>query len=101
MERLSYDNVFEAITDDLGEAADLAFRSDLISVIVDVVDDRGWSQSDLAKALDIPQPRVSELLRGKISLFSSDRLIGYVARLGFRFRPTYENGKVTCQVMAV
>lgn len=98
MERLAYDNIFESITDDPIEAADLRFRSDLVSTIVDIVQDRKWSQADVAKALDIPQPRVSELLRGKIQLFSADRLIGYAARLGVRFKPSYEDHKVICEV---
>lgn len=77
MERLVYDNVFESLVDDKDEAADLSFRASLISALVDLFEDRGWKQADVAEALGIPQPRVSELMRGKVHLFSADRLIGY------------------------
>ena len=98
MERLIYDNVFEALVDDKDEAADLSFRAGLISALVDLVEDRGWKQADVAEALGIPQPRVSEPMRGKIHLFSADRLIGYLARLGVRFKPSFDQHKIVCAV---
>lgn len=98
-EKLEYSNIFESITEDSALAADLQFRSDLLMTLIDIIDDKGWKQADIAKALDIAQPRVSELLRGKISLFSSDRLIGYLAKLGYRLRPSMTGDhKVICEV---
>jgi predicted XRE-type DNA-binding protein len=98
-EKLEYSNIFESITDDASLAADLQFRSDLIMTLIDIIEAKGWKQAEIAKALDIPQPRVSELLRGKISLFSSDRLIGYLARLGVRLRPSMTSDhQVVCEV---
>jgi predicted XRE-type DNA-binding protein len=100
-EKLTYSNIFESITEDKSLAADLQFRSDLMMTLIDIIEHRGWKQSDIAEALDIPQPRVSELLRGKISLFSSDRLIGYLAKLGYRLRPSVDRDhNVTCAVEA-
>ncbi|NEJ19476.1 helix-turn-helix domain-containing protein [Rhizobium leguminosarum] len=98
MERLVYDNVFESLVDDKDEAADLSFRASLISALVDLFEDRGWKQADVAEALGIPQPRVSELMRGKVHLFSADRLIGYLARLGVRFKPSFEHHRIVCDV---
>lgn len=100
-ERLAFDNIFDSVVDDPAEAADLAFRADVLSTLIDIFKDRQWSQADIAKALDIPQPRVSELMRGKVHLFSSDRLIGFVAKTGFRFRPAFDDGRVICVVEAV
>ncbi|MGN7293515.1 helix-turn-helix domain-containing protein [Rhizobium sp. SAFR-030] len=100
-DRLVYDNLFESIVEDPIEAADLSFRSDLLSTLIDLFEDRGWKQADIASALDIAQPRVSELLRGKIHLFSADRLIGYLAKLGVRFKPSYQNSQVVCAVHTV
>lgn len=97
-EKLEYSNIFESITEDTTLAADLQFRSDLLMTLIDIFDDKGWKQAEIAKALDIAQPRVSELLRGKISLFSSDRLIGYLAKLGYRLRPSVTGHKVVCEV---
>ncbi|NTG26202.1 XRE family transcriptional regulator [Agrobacterium rhizogenes] len=98
-EKLEYTNIFESITEDTALAADLQFRSDLLMTLIDIIEDKGWKQAEIAQALEIPQPRVSELLRGKISLFSSDRLIGYLGELGYRLRPSMDgNHKVICEV---
>jgi predicted XRE-type DNA-binding protein len=98
-EKLEYSNIFESITDDASIAADLQFRSDLIMTLIDLIERKGWKQVEIAKVLDIPQPRVSELLRGKISLFSSDRLIGYLAMLGVRLRLSVnKDHQVICEV---
>jgi predicted XRE-type DNA-binding protein len=45
---------------------------------------RGLKQAETAKLLGVTQPRVSELMRGRIDLFSSDTLINLLARLGIR-----------------
>ncbi len=87
-DKLVFSNIFESITTDDALAADLQFRSDLIMTLIDLIEAKGWKQAETAEILGIPQPRVSELMRGKISLFSSDRLIGYLARLGYRLRPS-------------
>lgn len=49
---------------------------------------RGLKQKAAAKVLGVTQPRVSDLLRGRIDLFSTDALIDMVARLGARVRLT-------------
>jgi len=47
---------------------------------------KGLKQADAAKILNVSQPRVSDLLRGRIDLFSTDALIDMLARLGVRVR---------------
>ena len=47
---------------------------------------RGLKQKEAAKTLHVSQPRVSDLLRGRIDLFSTDALIDMLARLGVRVR---------------
>ncbi|WP_067867163.1 helix-turn-helix domain-containing protein [Neptuniibacter marinus] len=91
MERLQYENIFEAINDDQADAADLAFRADLMLVIRKIIKQKSWKQAEAAAALSIPQPRVSDLLCGKVDKFSSDALIGFLARLGFRFNLQYQS----------
>ena len=90
MTKLSYKNIFDAITADPTEAADLQFRADLMLALRDLFESRDWTQADIGRALGVPQPRVSELMRGKISTISADKLIGYLARLGLRLRPTFQ-----------
>ena len=89
-QQLAYKNVFDAITGDENEAADLKFRADMMIAMRRYFEDMGWNQAKIGQKLDIPQPRVSELLNGKIHLLSSDKLIGYLARLGFYFRPVFK-----------
>ena len=90
MSKLTYKNIFDAITGDQQEAADLEFRADLIIAMRRYFEDREWGQAEIGQALGIPQPRVSELVNGKVNLLSSDKLIGYFAKLGFRFKPVYQ-----------
>lgn len=90
MTRLKYDNIFEAITDDTAEAADMEFRADLLLVIRSIIEKNEWNQAEAAQALGVTQPRVSELLRGKLGLFSSDKLVSYLALLGYRIKPQFE-----------
>jgi predicted XRE-type DNA-binding protein len=46
----------------------------------------GLTQAKAAKILRVTQPRVSDLLRGRIDLFSTDSLIDMLARLGIHVR---------------
>jgi predicted XRE-type DNA-binding protein len=86
--KLQYENIFEAITDDSAEAADLQFRADLMLVLRDYFRSQEASQLRIGQMLRIPQPRVSELMTGKVDKFSSDKLIGFLARVGIRFKPS-------------
>jgi len=85
--KLKYSNIFDAITKNAEEAADLEFRADLMLVLRDFFREQGASQAQIGQMLGLPQPRVSELMSGKVNKFSSDKLIGFLARVGIRFRP--------------
>ena len=86
MTRLKYSNIFEAITDDAEEAAELQFRADLMLLLREYFRSKDVAQAETGTKLGIPQPRVSELMTGKIDKFSSDKLIGFLAKLGIRLR---------------
>ena len=85
--KLKYSNIFEAITKNTEEAADLEFRADLMLVLREFFREQAASQVQIGQMLGIPQPRVSELMTGKVNKFSSDKLIGFLAKVGVRFRP--------------
>jgi predicted XRE-type DNA-binding protein len=74
-------NVFE----DIGVPdADLTLaKADLALAIASVIADRGWTQEDAAAALGIDQPKVSLLLRGKLSGVSFERLMRFLNRLNY------------------
>ena len=88
-EQLVYDNIFDAICGDESEAADMQFRSDLMTVIRKAAEFHRYTPKDLEAVLGVSQPRVSELLNGKIEKCSSDKLLSYLAKLGFRIRPSF------------
>ena len=74
------------------EAAHLQIRTDLMIAIERTLRDRGLTQARAAKVLEVSQPRVSDLMRGRIDLFSIDTLVEMLARLGIavtvRTRPS-------------
>ncbi len=78
------------VIDDLGfspeEAAAVKLRVNLHAEILRVVEKRKLKSRDLEKILDQPQPRISELLNGKTSKMSAEKLAGYLSRLGVEIK---------------
>lgn len=70
-----FECVWDAIEDTPGRAAKMRVRSALMMKISDVVTSWGLPQTAAAKRLGITQPRLNELLRGKIQRFSLDALV--------------------------
>lgn len=74
------------VLDDLGfspeEAAVIKLKNQLHSEILKAIKKQKLTPRAVEKALDIPQPRVSDLLNGKISNTSSDKLTRYLYLLG-------------------
>jgi predicted XRE-type DNA-binding protein len=66
------------------EAEHLRIRSGLMAAVRGVIEARGLTQAEAAALLGVTQPRVSDLVRGKIDLFSIDTLVDMLARAGLR-----------------
>jgi predicted XRE-type DNA-binding protein len=98
---LEYDNIFDAITDDVAEASELQTRSDLMIAIRDIISEKKWDQRQAAAAMGITQPRVSDLVNGRIEKFSIDKLMTCLYKIGFRFKPQFENGHLSMSVQSV
>ena len=77
-----FESVFDAIADSPEDALNMKLRAALIREIRIKVAAAGWTQEKTAHRLGITQPRVSDLLRGKLSRFSLDALVNMLARLG-------------------
>jgi predicted XRE-type DNA-binding protein len=75
-------NVFEDLGFSAEEAAILQLKTQLHIEIMRVVRQQKLSPRQLEKVLGVPQPRVSELLNGKISRMTADLLAKYLYRLG-------------------
>ncbi len=79
-------NVFRDVGFAPGEAEHLLVRADLMIKVQKLIESKHLTQAELAKVLRITQPRISDLRRGRIDLFSTDALIDILARLGVRVR---------------
>jgi len=75
-------NVFADIGFPKAEAAHLLIRTDLMIQLKALIADRGLTQKSAAEALGVTQPRISELVRGRIELFSIDTLVEMLTHLG-------------------
>jgi predicted XRE-type DNA-binding protein len=86
MERQTFDNVWDALEDTSAAAANMSMRSALLIAIEQKV--RSWNvtQAEAARRLGITQPRLNDLLRGRIMNFSLDALVGLAAQSGLLVR---------------
>jgi predicted XRE-type DNA-binding protein len=82
--RSRYASVWDAIEDTAGEAAHMRVRSSLMSAIITHIEKNGLTQAQAARLLGVTQPRISDLMRGKIDLFSLDTLVNMLAAAGLK-----------------
>ena len=79
-----YASVFDAIADTPQEAANFRLRAEVMQRIAQRIERKGWTQSEAATHCGISQPRMNDLLRGRLSRFSLDALVNIAAALGLR-----------------
>jgi predicted XRE-type DNA-binding protein len=82
--RRSSGNVFRDLGFSPDEAEHLKIRSALMVRIRKVLESRGLTQAQAAELFGVSQPRISDLVRGKIHLFSIDTLVEMLAHAGVR-----------------
>src|ERR1700731_3399413 len=75
-------NVWDAIEDTPAQAENMKLRSVLIMALKDHIARTGLSQLEAAKLLGVTQPRISDLIRGKIDLFGLDTLVNMIGAAG-------------------
>jgi predicted XRE-type DNA-binding protein len=75
-------SVWDAIEDTPAQAENMRLRSALMMALKDHIAREGLSQSQAAKVFGVTQPRVSDLMRGKIELFGIDSLVNMLAAAG-------------------
>jgi len=78
----TFASVWDAVADTPAEAANLRVRSQLMQEIADIVSENGWKQAEAARRCGVTQPRVNDLLRGRVSRFSLDALVNIATALG-------------------
>lgn len=79
-----FTSVWDALADTPEEAANLRVRSELMDKITSLIEANDWTQSEAASHCNVTQPRISDLLRGRISRFSLDALVNIASALGKR-----------------
>lgn len=75
-------NVFADLGFDKETAENLRLRADLMIELREVIQRKGLTQGQAAKLFGVSQPRISDLVRGKIALFTIDMLVNMLARAG-------------------
>ena len=79
-------NVFRDLGFPPEEAEYLRIRSYLMVEIRKLIEARGLTQARAARLLGVTQPRISDLVRGKIDLFSIDTLVDMLSHAGGRIK---------------
>jgi predicted XRE-type DNA-binding protein len=79
-----YASVWDALADTPEEAANLRARAELMQKIAAIVKDSGWTQLEVAQQCGVTQPRMNDLLRGRVSRFSLDALVNIATAIGRR-----------------
>ncbi len=75
-------NVFEDLGFSSEESGTLQLKTDAHTALISLIKGNKYTQKELSILLDQPQPRISELLNGKISKLSLEKLVDYLERLG-------------------
>jgi predicted XRE-type DNA-binding protein len=81
--RSRYSSVWDAI-EKPEEAGSLKARAEVAHALVGEIERRALTQSKAALLLGVTQPRVSDLMRGRLNLFSLDTLVEMAERAGFQ-----------------
>lgn len=82
--RRSSGNVFRDLGFSRQEAEHLRIRSDLMIRLTKLIETRRLTQARAARLFGVTQPRISDLVRGKIDRFSVDSLIEMLGHAGVR-----------------
>ena len=80
----NYASVWDAIADTPEQAANLRARAELMQKIAAIVKENGWTQVEAADRCGVTQPRINDLLRGRVSRFSLDALVNIATAIGRR-----------------
>ena len=83
-------NVFEDLGFDPAESADLALRAYLMAEIRKFIERNNLTQIKAAKFFGVKQPKISNIINGKVEEISSDYLVGLLAKTGGEFKYSFK-----------
>jgi predicted XRE-type DNA-binding protein len=84
--RRAKSQVFSELGFDTEEAANLRVRAELMAALRRLIEEKGLTQARAASALGVSQPRISDLVRGRIDRFSVDTLMAMLGHVGAEVR---------------
>lgn len=84
MKRNRFASVWDAVEDSALEAANLRLRAEIANELIEHLRRRRLTQAKVAALLGITQPRVSDLMRGRLDRFSLDTLVNLAEQAGLR-----------------
>lgn len=82
MSKNQYASVWDAIENTPAEAENMKLRSELMIALKNYIARSEMSQAEAARLFGVTQPRISDLMRGKINLFGLDALVTMAAAAG-------------------
>lgn len=77
-----YASVWDALEDSPAAAENMKIRAALMQELDAYIKEAGLTQIEAARQFGVTQPRVSDLIRGKIDLFSIDALVNMITATG-------------------
>jgi len=83
IEKQKFSSVWDALEDTPSAAENMKLRSILMQALAEYIRQSGISQAQAAALLGVTQPRISDLVRGKIDLFGLDALVNMATCAGF------------------
>ncbi|AMW36199.1 hypothetical protein [Xanthomonas phage XAJ2] len=96
----NYRNPYALFSTDPVEHNAQWLKAKLGITLIQLIRSKGWNQAETAAALQVAQPRVSDLKRGKLEKFSIDMMFTMLFRLGyyFEYEHSFESGKPSLQM---
>lgn len=79
-----YESVWDAVEGTPAVAENMRVRAALMAELVAYIDGSGLTQGEIARRFGVTQPRISDLIRGRIDLFSIDTLVNMLTAAGLR-----------------
>lgn len=86
MSKKRFASVWDAIEDSAAEAASMKLRAELANEVIEKLRARKLTQAKAAELFGVTQPRISDLVRGRLDLFSIDALVDMADKIGLRTR---------------
>lgn len=86
MEREIFASVWDAVEDSAAEAANMRARSELMIALKSKIESWNLNQTEAARRLGVTQPRLNDLMRGRLDKFSLDALVNLAQSAGLAVR---------------